>query len=169
MEALLAATSVNRVVRQNSNVMTMVRILFILFCSLGALVYAQEPVVRNSQTNTEKRKTGACDFDTFVDQATKLQSYREKRLPSSVAFAAKASEQGTIVIDARSPTAYRECHVAGSVNIPYTDFTSENLARHIPKKQTRILIYCRNNLDDTAVTKISTALPFLEPKTVQQG
>ena len=37
-------------------------------------------------------------------------------------------------------------HIAGSKNLPYTDFSVESLAKVIPSKQTRILIYCNNNI-----------------------
>jgi len=63
--------------------MTMIGTLCTLFCSLGAVIYAQAPVVCSSQTNAKKLKTGACDFGTFVEQAIKLQSHREKRLLSA--------------------------------------------------------------------------------------
>jgi hypothetical protein len=34
---------------------------------------------------------------------------------------------------------------AGAINLPFTDFTEETLARAIPAKTTRVLIYCNNN------------------------
>lgn len=33
------------------------------------------------------------------------------------------------------------------MNLPFTEFTVENLAKVIPTKDTRVLIYCNNNFD----------------------
>jgi hypothetical protein len=49
------------------------------------------------------------------------------------------------VLDARSRDKYAELHVRGAVSLPFTDFTAESLAREIPSRATRVLIYCNNN------------------------
>ena len=54
-------------------------------------------------------------------------------------------EPGTIVLDARSRERYDELHVKGALNLSFPDIAVESLARTIPDKATRILIYCNNN------------------------
>lgn len=54
-------------------------------------------------------------------------------------------EPNTIVLDARSRQKYDELHVKGAVNLAFSDIAVESLARAIPDKNTRILIYCNNN------------------------
>jgi hypothetical protein len=49
------------------------------------------------------------------------------------------------VLDARSERLFRLRHVKGAVNLSFPEFTEETLARAIPTKATRILIYCNNN------------------------
>ena len=55
------------------------------------------------------------------------------------------AEPGTIVLDARSTERYGELHVRGAVNLGFPDITVESLARVLPDKNTRVLIYCNNN------------------------
>jgi hypothetical protein len=56
-----------------------------------------------------------------------------------------AREPGTVVLDARSEAMFRLRHLKGAVNLSFPDFTEASLARVIPAKATRVLIYCNNN------------------------
>ena len=47
--------------------------------------------------------------------------------------------------DARSERKYGELHVKGAINLSFPDIAVASLARTIPDKGTRILIYCNNN------------------------
>ena len=38
-------------------------------------------------------------------------------------------------------------HVKGAIHLNFSDFTEGKLAKVIPSKSTKILIYCNNNLD----------------------
>ena len=60
-------------------------------------------------------------------------------------FLALMREPGVIVLDARSEARYRLRHVKGAVNLPFTEFTADTLARIAPRKDAKILIYCNNN------------------------
>ena len=51
----------------------------------------------------------------------------------------------TVILDARSSEKFALLHVAGAKNLSLPDITAEELARIIPSKSTRILIYCNNN------------------------
>jgi rhodanese-related sulfurtransferase len=50
-----------------------------------------------------------------------------------------------VVLDARSADKFALRHIKGAVNLPFTDFTVESLAKVIPAKTTKVLIYCNNN------------------------
>ena len=66
----------------------------------------------------------------------------------------------SVLLDARSASFYGMRHLRGAVNLPFTEFTGETLARMIPEKSTRILIYCNNNFADSPgsfPSKIMTA------------
>ena len=52
---------------------------------------------------------------------------------------------GTIVLDARSREKYDELHVAGAINLSFSDIAVDTLRRTLPDVTARILIYCNNN------------------------
>ncbi len=53
------------------------------------------------------------------------------------------------MLDARSETAFRAGHLAGAVNLPFTDFTDVALRAVIGENPGRaIYIYCNNNFRD---------------------
>ena len=57
-------------------------------------------------------------------------------------------ETDTIIFDARSDTKYRLLHVKGAKHLSLPDVTAAELAKLIPSKTTRILIYCNNNFEN---------------------
>ena len=56
-----------------------------------------------------------------------------------------SKDGNTIILDSRSAEAYEMTHLKGAINLNFSDFTEEKLAKVIPNKKTRILIYCNNN------------------------
>lgn len=85
------------------------------------------------------------DYPQFAAQVGRVGPIREARRVSVADFARMATEPGTIVLDARSAENFRRVHLKGAVNLSLPDFTAETLARLIPSKTTRVLIYCNNN------------------------
>lgn len=85
------------------------------------------------------------DYAAFQDQVVEVGELRESRRISEQDFLRMAAERGTVVLDARSREKYELLHVKGAVNLSFPDMTAEDLARIIPDKSTRILIYCNNN------------------------
>ena len=69
-----------------------------------------------------------------------------------------AAEPSTIIFDARSDSKYAMLHIKGAKHLSLPDFTASELARVIPDKTTRILIYCNNNFLNEP-----TALPSKAP------
>jgi phage shock protein E len=85
------------------------------------------------------------DYARFRQIAAQVQPVREKHRITEEQFATMAAEPGTVVLDARSADKYALRHIRGAVSLPFTDFTAETLARVIPAKNARVLIYCNNN------------------------
>jgi hypothetical protein len=73
-------------------------------------------------------------------------------MQTRLTFASMAAGPGTVVLDARSADKYALRHIRGAINLPFTDFTAESLAKAIPAKTTRILIYCNNNFRGAPVS-----------------
>jgi hypothetical protein len=72
---------------------------------------------------------------------------RESRRISESQFIALTKEENTIVLDTRSAAKFALLHVKGAVHLNFSDLTTQSLARAIPNKDRRILIYCNNNFD----------------------
>jgi hypothetical protein len=85
------------------------------------------------------------DYDGFAGTVLEVRRLRESRRVSEADFIRMAGEPGTVVLDARSERLFALRHVAGAVNLSFPDFTDAALARIIPSRTTRILIYCNNN------------------------
>ena len=85
------------------------------------------------------------DYAGFERLTGEVSAYREGRLLSWTEFQAAAKQPNTLILDARSADAYAAGHIKGAVNLPFTDFTAESLARVIGDKGRPILIYCNNN------------------------
>jgi len=98
-----------------------------------------------------KQKSGTAipnphiDYDGFLKIAAATKTTREKNRLTEDQFIAAAKEPGTVVLDARSADKFALRHIKGAVSLPFTDFTVESLAKVIPAKTTKVLIYCNNN------------------------
>lgn len=90
-----------------------------------------------------------CDSEGFLKAAQEAERSRVSKRIDEVTFAKMCQEPNTIVLDARSNEHWKQLRVKGSVNLPYTEFSAKALERLVPTRETRILIYCRNNLVDT--------------------
>lgn len=87
----------------------------------------------------------AIDMPGFLRLAQEAAELRQSRRLTEEQFLARMKAPGAVVLDARSRDKFELLHVAGAVNLPFTDMTVESLARLIPDPSTPILIYCNNN------------------------
>lgn len=74
-----------------------------------------------------------------------MEQLRKERRISESAFVEMATDKDTVILDARSTEKYQMLHIRGAKNLSLPDVTAEELARIIPSKATRVLIYCNNN------------------------
>jgi hypothetical protein len=104
----------------------------------------------------------AIDMDGYLRVSAEAARHRETRRVSEEQFIRMSREPGTVVLDARSRDKYDELHVKGALNLPFPDIAVESLARALPDKDARILIYCNNNFANAPgpfpEKKISAAL-----------
>lgn len=85
------------------------------------------------------------DMRAFLAAAHAAADEREARRVDQATFVAMMRAPGTVVLDARSRAMFERRHVAGAVSLSLPDFTEETLARAIPDRDARVLIYCNNN------------------------
>ena len=90
------------------------------------------------------------DFPGFVQLSDEVAAYRDLRKVSLNSFLEMQGENGTIVLDTRSKANFTAKHIAGAVHLNFSELTKADLARVIPSKDTRILIYCNNNFTNNS-------------------
>lgn len=100
------------------------------------------------------------DYSGFLNISGELAAYRTSRLIDIETFNAFGADENTIILDTRSKTAYDEVHIEGAVHLNFADFTEKALARAIPNKNTRILIYCNNNFESPREALMNKMLPL---------
>ena len=115
--------------------MNLKSILLLVVC-LTASAFATEPTLIANPL---------VDFTGHKEAVLAVEKIRATRVVSESEFLRLAGEPGTVVLDARSRDMFRRLHLKGAVNLSFPDFTVETLARVIPEKTTRVLIYCNNN------------------------
>jgi 3-mercaptopyruvate sulfurtransferase SseA len=115
----------------------------------------QEPTILNGQQASVQQasapRPAKVDYEGFLKAATELEEYRSERLVSIERWLEMAKQPETLILDTRSKEAFDRKHVAGAVHLNFSDFTEAKLAKVIPSKETRILIYCNNNFDNDPV------------------
>ena len=99
------------------------------------------------------------DYPKYLKIAREVQPVRAKRRLTEEQFATMAAEPGTVVLDARSADKFRLRHIKGAVSLPFTDFTEESLAKALPQKTTRVLIYCNNNFRGAPISLAAKSPP----------
>ena len=105
-------------------------------------------VFASAQEVTPASSSPEIDYPGFAGLTDEVMAYRESRLVSLEDFNEMKSDPGTIILDTRSQFAYEMGHIDGAVHLNFSDFTDEKLAKVIPSKTTRVLIYCNNNFSD---------------------
>ena len=64
---------------------------------------------------------------------------------------------------------YDKKHIKGAIHLNFSDFTQDNLAQIIPSFNTRVLIYCNNNIANEPIffaSKISLPKKDIQPKPI---
>lgn len=117
---------------------------------LAALVLAGFAGAAAAQPKPAPAQAANINYQGFRSLAEEVDAYRAERLISLADFQAMARQPNTIVLDARSADAYARGHIAGAINLPFTDFTAASLAAALGDPNVRILIYCNNNFSNDA-------------------
>lgn len=115
-------------------------------CRLAVICFAPVTAFSADDPGASKGiKNPLIDYAAHREIVNKIEGLRESRRLPETEFLAKTRETGVILLDARSAPMFQRLHVAGAVNLSLPDFTADELAKIIPKKDTPVLIYCNNN------------------------
>lgn len=85
------------------------------------------------------------DYQGFLDGAAKVGELRKTNRVNEDRFLELANDPKTVILDARSAEKFAKLHIKSAVNLSLPDFNAGELAKIIPSKSTRVLIYCNNN------------------------
>jgi phage shock protein E len=85
------------------------------------------------------------DYGAFQSGVERVGQVRENLRLTEREFLRMARDPSTVILDARSAEKFALLHVRGAKNLSLPDITEEELAKIIPARSTRILIYCNNN------------------------
>jgi len=97
------------------------------------------------------------DYKEFQKIVAASASEREAHRLTEPQFIKAMADKKAVLLDARSASKYELRHIRGAVSLPFTDFTAGSLAKVIPDKDTKILIYCNNNFEGSPVSFASKA------------
>ncbi len=105
-------------------------------------------------------KPSKVDYDAFINLTDEVKEYRSQRLLSFNDFLNHMNDKDAILLDTRSKEAYLKKHIKGAIHLNFSDFTNEKLAEVIPSEDTKILIYCNNNIDGDEINFASKKIPL---------
>ena len=97
------------------------------------------------------------DYREFQKIVAESASERESHRLTEPQFIAAMADKSAVLLDARTASKFDLRHIRGAVSLPFTDFTAETLAKIIPAKDTKILIYCNNNFVGSPISLASKA------------
>ena len=97
------------------------------------------------------------DYKEFQKIVAASARERESHRLTERQFMDAMAEKGVVLLDARTASRYQLRHIHGAVNLSFTEFTAESLARVIPSKDVKILIYCNNNFEGSPISFASKA------------
>lgn len=97
------------------------------------------------------------DYKAFQKIVAASAGEREAHRLTEAQFIKAMADSKAVLLDARTASKYELRHIRGAVSLPFTDFTAETLAKVIPAKGAKILIYCNNNFVGSPVSFASKA------------
>ena len=106
-----------------------------------------------------KYEKALVNYDDYIALVHEVEDIREENLISFDELLEMQKEPNTVILDTRSADKYALKHVKGAINLPFTDFATENLRAIIPDTSTRIIIYCNNNFTGDQILFLSKTIP----------
>ncbi len=108
------------------------------------------------QTMTiSSQNTSKVDFESYLELSNEVFAYRKDRLVNLKTFLEYGKDKKTVILDTRSKQMYDQKHIKGAINLNFSDFNQASLDALFPDSNTRILIYCNNNIDNDNLNFIS--------------
>ena len=123
-------------------------------------IFVLSVVSISTAQKTDEMANPAIDMKGYLKIANEAAAYRERHRLTEEEFLKISKKDGVVVLDARSKLKYDELHIKNAVNLSFPDITVDSLAKILPDKNAKILIYCNNNFrnaEDAFPRKIAEA------------
>jgi hypothetical protein len=133
---------------------TFTSLLFILTLSCTLTLSYTLTIPQKSPAEDAPPENPLIDYRGFLENAAQVQKLRAERRLTEADFLRMTAEPNTIIFDARSDSKFALLHIKNARHLSLPDHTAAELAKIIPAKSTRVLIYCNNNFQNEP-----TALP----------
>lgn len=88
------------------------------------------------------------NFEQFEALVKEVKKHRSSRMLGLDEFNKVSLEENTIILDTRSKSSYDALHIKGAIHLNFSDFTQASLDKLLTSRDTRILIYCNNNIEE---------------------
>jgi len=110
-------------------------------------------------------------YDGFLDLCKEVEAHRADRLISWETFLKYSKDPNTVILDTRSREKFNLSHIKGAVNLPFTEFSSNALAKATGYDTgKRVLIYCNNNFIGDQFAFVSKGVaPVIQAKSNSTG
>ncbi len=136
-----------------------------MITALVAMTLATTPAIVPAKATEHRSESSQTpnpqiDYPGFLKLTGEIAKYRETRLISLEAFNKISLKANAIILDTRSAAAFRQGHIDGAINLPFSDFTTEKLAEYLGDQDRPILIYCNNNFRNDIVPVVRKAAPL---------
>ena len=66
------------------------------------------------------------------------------------------ANKAAVLIDLRAKESFERAHIRGAINVPIESLTAEHLKTLVPHRDSRIVVYCTNNLSPTRMVALTT-------------
>ena len=94
-----------------------------------ALALLAAPLTAKVETPVNPRANPQVDYAGFAALTGDLAKVRQTHRLAWGEFVRRASARGALLLDARSADAFARGRLKGAVNLPFTDFTDEEIGR----------------------------------------
>ncbi|PKA14203.1 sulfurtransferase [Leptospira meyeri] len=125
----------------------MKQVVLILLMLVTIPVFSESSKKKKQKSKPVPIENKLIDYGEFKRIVNRSEGERETHRLTEDQFLKLMSEEGVVLLDARSENRFHLLHIRGAINLPFTEFTKESLAEIIPEKKSKILIYCNNNFE----------------------
>jgi len=141
---------------------SVITILFICMVTSGTNAQTAQKQI-NRINFSDILSPAMVDFDAFERLTAEVKKHRISHLIPLDSFLFMSKQKNVIILDTRSDSMYNAKHIKGAIHLNFSDFNQYSLARLIPNRNTRILIYCNNNFGDDPVYFVTKSVPPIKP------